>query len=113
MLGQLRTGWSLRSGEISTASGTWPVGRRGRRQVVAGDKDQPQLTIERRPSLHRATFHRGEGRIELRLTAPLARHCRVDVTGDWPGRDRDVLTALFTMLVRRRWAIILLSGGTH
>lgn len=128
--GSLQVDWAMRKAAIHTPEGTWAIRRRGWRHVTVGDTasplvrlsprsamvpgpgPQPNWNVSRRRRAWQARLQRSEAAIDLRLAAPGARHCDVQITGDWPQVDLLTLTCCFAMLLRRRRLVIIISGGS-
>lgn len=127
--GSLQVGWGMRKAAIHTPEGTWAIRRHGWRQVTVGDPasplvrlspgsamvpgpgPQPNWNVRRRRRGWQARLQRSDAAIDLRLAAPGARHCDVQITGDWPQVDLLTLTCCFAMLLRRR-RLAIIAGGT-
>ncbi|MEV4620546.1 hypothetical protein AB0J74_17790 [Asanoa sp. NPDC049573] len=113
----LRTGVSMRRGEISTDLGRWQVDITDfhRLGVVARAVERPVVRLHPRGSQvpgpggpaewrlgrHSGVLTRGASRIEVRTGWP-GSGVRVEVTGPWVDLDLVVLTACFAILTRRR-----------
>ncbi|MEO3922340.1 hypothetical protein ABGB07_00440 [Micromonosporaceae bacterium B7E4] len=124
--GALRTGVSMRCGEIRTGGGSYQldvtdfhrcgvVARVGQRPVVRLHPDGCQVPGPGGPA--RWSPHRGGGvlvrdggRIEVRQAGRPGAPVRVEVTGPWPELELVALTACFAVLTRRRKRILTIMA---
>ncbi|HEV7712155.1 MAG TPA: hypothetical protein VGP16_28460 [Asanoa sp.] len=127
----LRTGVSMRRGEISTDRGRWQVditdfhrmgvvARAGERPVVRLHPGGSQVPGPGEPAQWRLGRHSGEltrgaSRIVVHPAGWFTSRLQVEVTGPWANLDLVVLTACFAILTRRRkrtFTIMAIAGAT-
>jgi hypothetical protein len=127
----LRTGVSMRRGEISTDRGSWQVDitdfhRRGvvaradERPVVRLHPDGSQVPGSGGPAQWRlgrnsGVLTRGASRIAVHQGHWPGSRVQVEVTGPWANLDLVVLTACFAILTRRRkrtFTAMAIAGAT-
>ncbi|WP_433125125.1 hypothetical protein ACQPWW_21825 [Micromonospora sp. CA-240977] len=122
----LRTGWTLRCGEIRTGSGLWTVEPTDRRRigVTARAEHGAAVRLDPRrshvpgpggvarwsPGRRGGELTRDGHRIAVRLSAGPRGPIHVDVTGEWAELDLVVLTACFALLTRRRRRTLLMMA---
>ncbi|GIF46363.1 hypothetical protein DFJ67_4980 [Asanoa ferruginea] len=127
----LRTGVSMRRGEISTDWGRWQVditdfhrtgvvARAGERPVVRLHPNGTQVPGPGEPAQWRLSRHsgeliRGQSRIVVHPAGYFTSRLQVEVTGPWANLDLVALTACFAILTRRRkrtFTIMAIAGAT-
>ncbi|HTF07553.1 MAG TPA: hypothetical protein VK659_05200 [Asanoa sp.] len=127
----LRTGVSMRRGEMSTDQGRWQVditdfhrlgvvARAGERPVVRLHPQGSQVPGPGEPAQWRlgrgsGVLTRGASRIAVHQAGWPGSPVRVEVTGPWADLDLVVLTACFALLTRRRkrtFTIMAIAGAT-
>ena len=127
----LKTGVSMRRGEITTESGQWQVDITDfhRMGVVARAGERPVVRLHPRGSQvpgagvpaqwrlgrNSGVLTRGASRIAVRQGGWPGSGIRVEVTGPWAELDLVVLTACFAILTRRRkrtFTIMAIAGAT-
>lgn len=127
----LRTGFTMRRGEIRTPAGLWTVTSfdRGRIGVVCSTRSGPVIRLHPRradlPGLggparwtagHRGgKLTRDGNRLSVTVPALSSREIKIDLGGTWAEPDLVMMTAVFAVLTRRRHRalmIVAIAGAT-
>ncbi|MEZ0094204.1 hypothetical protein [Streptacidiphilus sp. EB129] len=130
MCGLLSVDKRMRKGEMSGDWGSVPLRSVGMRRAsaYAGDEQAPLVRLappvatlsdgpparwEIRRDRHEYTGTLSADGAEIRITVPAhgAVSATAQVTGQWPQRDRLLLTAIFAMLARRRGDVMATAVG--